>query len=89
MKPPVDGGRVKKAYNIRSKVVHGSTDWGKDTQVATETSQFLDNVLRTAFERIRANSALEELFTGDSEPAKRHHEEYFLGLVLGNTPPSQ
>jgi len=80
--------RMKKAYGIRSKVVHGSTDWGKDTHVASETSQFLDSLLRTVFRRIHADPTLEDLFAGDTEPLKRKHEEYLLGLVLGNTPPS-
>jgi hypothetical protein len=76
--------RVKKAYGIRSRVVHGVADWG-DVKLATETSRFLDDVLRRVFSRISSSNELNSLFLSESESGKRNHEQFLLGLIFGTT----
>jgi hypothetical protein len=80
--------RVKKAYGIRSKVVHGATDWGKDVVAARETSEFLDRTLRRVFEAVRADPRLRGMFSEDSESGKKKHEEFFSTLTMGRMPES-
>ena len=77
--------RVRKAYGIRSKVVHGAADWGRDKTVATETSQFLDSMLRRVLRLIRERQELQQIFTEESESGKKRHEEFLLSLVLGDS----
>jgi hypothetical protein len=75
--------RVKKAYGIRSRVVHGSADWEKGQPSARETAKFLDGILRDALRAIDSDPALSEIYAGESEAARRAHEAFFLAMVLG------
>jgi hypothetical protein len=75
--------RVRRAYSIRSKVVHGVADWGVDLGVATETAAFLDATLRQIIRLVRHDPHLYGLFTQDSESAKKKYDLWFAELVLG------
>jgi hypothetical protein len=78
--------KIKKAYGIRSKVVHGVSDWGTDMDLARDTSLFLDQTLRRVFTAISNDQTTYEMFVQDSEPARRKHEDYFLALVMAGGP---
>jgi len=75
--------RIKKAYSIRSKVVHGVADWGRDLSAAGDTAAFLDKTLRQLFALIRRSPDLYALFMQDNPAVKEKYDQLFLGLVLG------
>jgi hypothetical protein len=75
---------IKRAYVIRSKVVHGGKGSSKLSEQLKELSESCDNIVRRILVRILEESPLERYFqqpTSDKEV-----EEYFISLVLGNGP---
>jgi hypothetical protein len=74
--------RVKQAYGIRSKVVHGSGGWG-DHSMLVETSSFLDTTLRTLFQRIQRSPALFQIFSSTGPKSRERHESLCMSLSLG------
>lgn len=75
--------RIKAAYGVRSKVVHGS-GWQGDSSVPG-TSRYLDQVLRTLFVRLRKDDTPREVFEAVGQKAKERHEEFCQRLSLGVT----
>lgn len=70
-------GRIKKAYSLRSKVVHGSG--GADLAALKDAGVLCDDLARQIFLKIFQSSDLEELFgSGSNEKI----EEYMIRSVL-------
>ncbi len=70
---------IKRAYAIRSKVVHGGKGSSKLSEQLKEVSVSCDNILRRILVRILEESSLQKYFqqaTSDKEV-----EEYFVSLV--------
>ena len=77
---------IKRAYAIRSKIVHGGKGSSKLWEQLREVSVSCDSIVRRILVRIIEESSFQRYFqqaTSDKEV-----EEYFVSLVLGN-PPSQ
>jgi hypothetical protein len=70
--------RVKKAYGIRSKVVHGD-ELGKDVQKAQQISVDADQIARRIVAKISSSDVLMEKFHG----SKADLEDYFLRESFG------
>lgn len=72
---------IKKAYDIRSKVVHGSRSSPKSLEETKRTSESCDLIIRRIFKTILKESSLHSIYMkpgGDKDI-----EEFFLSLVLG------
>jgi hypothetical protein len=65
---------VKKAYGIRSKVVHGEGLGPKEVETVQSLSTELDELARRVFSRIYMSSTLQEIFGKTKEELER----YFL-----------
>jgi len=70
---------IKKAYAIRSKLVHGSHINNKTIKEAPEISEKLDDILRKIFNLIFFDNEKLELF--DSNNSRIN--DYFIDLILG------
>ena len=68
---------VKRAYGIRSKVVHGSGG-NENLQALKETSVFCDGALRRVFSKLFASEELERVF----ESSNKVLDEYLTKLVF-------
>lgn len=73
--------RVKKAYGIRSKVVHGD-ELGKDVQKAKQISIDADHITRRVLDKISSSEAMMEKF----HASKSVLEEYFLTESFSSGP---
>ncbi|HEX5701899.1 MAG TPA: hypothetical protein VFX97_01615 [Pyrinomonadaceae bacterium] len=70
--------RVKKLYNIRSKVVHGDVMGSTAARTLADVSRDADSLVREVLRRIIDSTELLDLFEGD----KTTREDYFIDLVL-------
>ena len=60
--------RFKRAYNFRSRVVHGAAIAAKDLTVLKELSSVCDDLLRRALRRLLDNKKLQQVFeSGDDK----------------------
>jgi hypothetical protein len=71
-------GRIKRAYSLRSKVVHGSG--GADLGALQDAGVLCDDLARQVFLRILRSSDLETLFDSGSN---ERLEEYLIRSILG------
>jgi hypothetical protein len=69
--------KMKRAYSIRSKIVHGATLSKKDEAEIASVAADIDNVLRDVFRKILADDTLIEQFE------KADCEEFYTSLVFG------
>jgi hypothetical protein len=72
---------VKKAYGIRSKVVHGVAGSPKLRDTVKKTASVCDEVARKVLVRILSDSTHRKQFM--SKDGENNMEEYLLSLVLG------
>jgi len=75
---------IKRAYAIRSRVVHGSKGSSKLSEQLKEVSVSCDNILRRILVRILEESSLLRYF--QQATSDREVEEYFISLVLSGVP---
>ena len=69
---------MKRAYSLRSKVVHGDKLSNKLIGELEELSIFCDNLLRKTFHKILTTKGLPEIFSGD----KDKFEDFMLKSVF-------
>lgn len=69
---------MKRAYSIRSKVVHGDFVSNKDIQEIEDIASFCDNSLRVIFQSIFENK-----FMRDTMNDAKALDEYMINLVMG------
>lgn len=72
---------IKKAYGIRSKVVHGSSGSKEVQKSAITISINIDGILRRILSKIISNSSLQQRFMTTS--LEKEMDSYFLSLILG------
>lgn len=70
--------RVKKLYNLRSKLVHGDVLSMAAARTLVDVSRDADSLVRDVLRRIIDSSELLDLFEGN----KTTREDYFIDLVL-------
>ena len=70
--------KMKRAYSLRSKVVHGDKLSNKLIGELEELSIFCDNLLRKTFHKILTTKGLPEIFSGD----KDKFEDFMLKSVF-------
>jgi hypothetical protein len=73
---------IKKAYAIRSRVVHGGKGSSKLAEQLKEVSVSCNNIVRRLLLRILEEPSLEKYFRLPA--SDKEVEEYFISLVLGN-----
>lgn len=73
---------IKRAYTIRSRVVHGSKGSSKLSEQLKEVSVSCDNILRRVLLRIYEEPSFEKYFRVPA--SDKDVEEYFVSLVLGS-----
>ncbi len=71
---------IKKAYDVRSKMVHGSQREGIKPQDVLKASALLDDVVRRSFRTIIENEELRSIFQDKDNPA---FEKYMNELMFG------
>ncbi len=72
---------VKRAYAVRSKIVHGDDLTKKQHKELLELSTLCDEVMRGLLKRVLSSNAAVEIFQSRPEDL----EQFFPGKVLGNT----
>jgi hypothetical protein len=72
--------RFKRAYNFRSRVVHGAAISAKDLTELKELSCVCDDLLRRTVRRLLDNPKLQEVF----ESGNDKFDNYFLSAILGS-----
>lgn len=72
---------IKKAYAVRSKVIHGSKGSPKAAAQINEGSVSCDNIVRRIFLRIIEEPSFRKYFLG--APSDKDFEDYFITLILG------
>lgn len=70
---------LKKLYNTRSKIVHGSLIREKDFDAIIKQSEFCDESLRKCLLKMYNNKGISRYFEGKSE----NLDEYMLRLIFG------
>jgi len=73
-------GGVKKAYDFRSKTVHGAGVRGKHQKSVQAAAVLCDDIARRVFRRIIEDKALRDRF--GSQRAEAKMDDYFTRLVL-------
>jgi hypothetical protein len=73
---------IKRAYAIRSKVVHGGKGSSRLSEQLKEVSVSCDNIMRRILIRILDEPSLQKYFQHPT--SDKDVEEYFTSLVLGN-----
>jgi hypothetical protein len=76
--------RIKAAYNVRSKVVHGDRIAKKLAEQAADLARTCDDLLRKSLLKIITTPGLPEIF---SRPP-HELEEYLTYMVLDNQKPA-
>lgn len=71
--------KIKSAYSLRSKVVHGSTLQDKKLAEATETSIYCDELARMTFSRIHTAGAENTVFSLNGD----EFDEAMLKMIFG------
>lgn len=71
--------KVKEAYSIRSKVVHGDELNKKDFQKAEKAAEMCDQLLRRILHGIRESKKLSELFDGSNTAL----DEFLMRVTFG------
>jgi hypothetical protein len=74
--------QVKKAYGLRSKVVHGDVLRQSKVAELLESSLACDDLLRQAFQKAVADNEARNALAGGNEDLDR----YFLGLIFAQVP---
>jgi hypothetical protein len=72
--------RFKRAYNFRSRVVHGAAIAAKDLTELTELSSVCDEVLRRALRRLLGDAKMQHVFESSGDQL----DEFFLTAILGS-----
>jgi len=75
--------KIKKAYAVRSKVIHGSKGSLKAAPQIKEASVSCDNIVRRIFLQIIEGPSLQKYFWGAA--SDKDLEDYFIALVLTGT----
>jgi len=71
--------KTKKAYGIRSKIVHGDAVKESELETIINFSEFCDNTLRDICRIILSSEENLQVFMGN--PSKI--DDYFMGLIFG------
>jgi hypothetical protein len=74
---------IKKAYAVRSKIVHGSKGSSKAAASIKESSVSCDGIVRRILLQIIENPSIQKYFLG--AVSDKELEEHFVRLVLGST----
>jgi Apea-like HEPN len=72
--------KLKNAYNLRSKVVHGATVRANKLDDVADTSEFCDATLRAIIYRLLTEEATRSMFEKNSEA----FDEYMLTTIFSN-----
>ncbi len=74
--------KLKNAYNLRSKVVHGATIKANKIDEVTEASEFCDTTLREIIYRILTEEGVRPMFDKNPEA----FDEYMLMTIFSSAP---
>ncbi|SCY35042.1 HEPN domain-containing protein [Pseudomonas sp. NFACC37-1] len=73
--------KTKKAYNIRSKTVHGDIIPSKDVKNLIETSEHCDNIARKIYKKIITSDDMSRLFEGTNDAIEEHMRKLIFGII--------
>ena len=69
---------MKKAYNFRSKITHGSALSVKDFDELLDLSVACDDFLRRSFRKLFSIAGMDKVFSVETQL-----DEYFVELIFG------
>ncbi|AZF20358.1 HEPN domain-containing protein [Pseudomonas sp. R3-52-08] len=73
--------KIKKAYNIRSKSVHGDVIQAKDLKGLIETAEYCDLIARKIYSKIITCPVTHKLFSEPNEKIEDHMRSLLFGIT--------